>query len=112
MVTCLEKLRELKPDWDEDRLKECIKGCCPSTAYIMHDPMWCVTQHNCEACWNREVSEDEYNNYYETTVILTGEDMRRLTALCGSVDKSRSGVVSSALYFLEQSLLYDPLGGV
>lgn len=36
------------------------------------------------------------------------EDINRLDNLCDGSGKSRADVISAALYFLEQSLLYDP----
>ena len=106
-MTCLEKLKELNPSWDGEAINKYIKDCCPHHMYIAHDPIWCFQKHDCERCWNRTLNSYEHCNDYEFPVQLDGDGMRRLARLC---DGGRSGnsVISSALYFLEQSLLYDP----
>lgn len=45
----------------------------------------------------------------EGVVSLTLDDMDRLDGLCDGLGKSRDEVISGALYFVEQSLLYDPV---
>lgn len=108
-MTCLEKLKELNPSWDEEAINNYIKECCPSHMYIAHDPTWCMKTYDCEKCWNRTLQKYDHSNDYVFPVKLDGETMRRLGRLCeSSRDKSRDVVISSALYFLEQSLLYDP----
>lgn len=41
-------------------------------------------------------------------VRIDGEDLSRLNELRNSSGKTNNEVISAALYFLEQSLLYDP----
>lgn len=41
-------------------------------------------------------------------LVVTPEDEERLDRLCKGLNKTQGTVVSAALYFLEQSLLYNP----
>ena len=107
MVTCLEKLKELNPNWDESKLNKYTKDCCPHHMYIAHDPIWCMKTYDCKKCWDRTLKNYEHCNEYEFSVKLDGADMRRLKRLCDG-SRPANSVISSALYFLEQSLLYDP----
>lgn len=113
-MTCIEKLRELHPEWSEERVQEHIDNCCPRgslSGYIMADPEWCGAYGwekseplTCERCWNREVFEDENRNRHECDFSLTGADMRRLDRLAEKTGYSRMSIVSEALELYEAEL--------
>lgn len=105
-MNCIEKLRELHPDWDEERIQEHIDNCCPRgslSGYIMADPEWCGVGR-CDMCWNREIFEDENHNRHECDFSLTGVDMRRLDRLAEKTGYSRAAIVSAALELYEAEL--------
>lgn len=53
-MTCIEKLREMHPEWDEEHILRKIKYSCPSEFDIASDPEKCGM---CDECWERECIE-------------------------------------------------------
>ncbi len=110
-MTCIEKLRELHPDWDDEKVRHYIDCHCPMSEYIHRRPVGCGAHgwedsddDDCEKCWNREVYEDESCNKHAFEIYLTGEDGRRLKKLADRPGYSYSKVVSVALRLLEDEL--------
>lgn len=109
-MTCIEKLRELHLDWDDEKVeyyvrKHCVAG--PVCGYIMSKPDYCSPigwpyDVYCERCWNREV--DDKCNWFEIRESLTGEDMRRLDSLAKRTRYSNSKVIQTALKIYEEEL--------
>ena len=59
-MTCLEKLKSVHPNWDEEILYGYIHRNCPSYHGYMPDPRYCAhgaVEYQCTACWNREIKE-------------------------------------------------------
>ena len=54
-MTCIEKLRELHPEWDEEHVLRKIKYSCPSEFDIAADPKLCGM---CDDCWEREADAE------------------------------------------------------
>lgn len=54
-MTCFEKLREIHPEWTDEKIRRFVKEECPDVAQIMNKPEWCAPFVNCEQCWKREV---------------------------------------------------------
>lgn len=111
-MTCIEKLRELHPDWDDEKVRYHVEHCCvegSASGYIMPRPLYCGAHGwedsddiDCEKCWNREV--DEKHNRHATTLLLTGEDRRRMDRLKIRIGKTREEVVAAALKLYEDAL--------
>lgn len=113
-MTCIEKLRELHPEWDEEKIEYFKENICPSSymsGYIIPKSPVCdaygwedASYDQCKTCWNRDIYEDENRNRHETELWLTGEDMRRLDRLAARVGVSREKVVQAALKIYEEGL--------
>ena len=110
-MTCIEKLRQLHPDWDDDEVQYYVDNCCVSSEYIMPRRIGCGVHgwaepddDDCEKCWKREIFEDEKGNKYKAGLYLTGEDMRRLARLAERTGKDRDAVVTAALKLYEDGL--------
>lgn len=110
-MTCIEKLRELHPDWDDNELQYYVDNCCVTREYIMTRPVYCGSHGweesenwTCEKCWNREVYEDESHNKHDTRLYLTGETMRRLSRLTKRTGYSRADIVAAALLLYEEGM--------
>ena len=110
-MTCIEKLRELHPDWDDEEVEYYINRWCPSKDYILHKPLNCGAHgwedsddDDCEKCWNREVYENEKHNRHNVGLFLTGEDLRRLDRIGKRLRKERDEVVGAALKMYEDGL--------
>lgn len=62
-MTCIERLRELHPDFTNEDIDNYVFDCCPETDGIADDPEWCclnnVNLDVCRACWDREVPEEK-----------------------------------------------------
>lgn len=54
-MTCIEKLRELHPEWDEEHILRKIKYSCPSDFDIANDMEICGA---CYECWEREADRE------------------------------------------------------
>ena len=109
-MTCIDKLREIHPEWTEEEITEYTKHRCPITQHIMHRPIFCggyiwekSDKHTCERCWERELYPENMN-MYSTNFRLTGEDMRRLDRLSKRVNKSTDEVIYAALKIYEDGL--------
>ena len=107
-MTCIEKLRELHPDWDDEEVEYYINRWCPSKDYILHKPLSCAAHgwedsddNDCDKCWNREVYENEKHNRHNANLFLTGEDMRLLEKLAKYLGCTFEEVVSKGLRLLE-----------
>lgn len=110
-MTCIDKLKELHPDWDDGEIRYYVENHCVTSEYIMPRDIHCGAHGweesedcTCEKCWNREIYEDERCNKHDTKVYLTGEDMRRLGRLVKRTGYSRDKVVSAALLLYEDGL--------
>lgn len=78
-MTCIEKLRELHPEWDEDWIRETVHCQCPSTFDLNSDPEQCPKKtkrstigESCPECWNREVVVDiphEFEFIHRNTIV-------------------------------------------
>lgn len=82
-MTCIEKLKEIRPHLTDSDVREYIRLTCPHSFDIMATPDWCDSTR-CDACWNREVSEDiprefeyQFNEYYKAHItVLERHDHR------------------------------------
>lgn len=54
-MTCIEKLREIHPEWTDKKIKSFVEEECPDIEQIACMPEWCDPFVNCEQCWEREV---------------------------------------------------------
>lgn len=108
-MTCIEKLRELHPDWDDEKVRYYIEKHCPTSEYILPRPLSCSAhgwedpnEIDCEKCWNREVDDDRV--WFEICERLTGEDIRRLDMLAERTGYFRNKVIQAALKIYEDGL--------
>lgn len=108
-MTCVERLRELYPDWDEDKISCAVGYWCPSDFNILCDPAYCrIGMDNplaCEACWAREANSGA--TLYERTIYLTASDLHRLNQLVLSSNKRVSDIISEALKLYEDQYLKE-----
>ena len=106
-MTCIEKLREIHPEWTEAQVTDYVKRGCPTRLYIMHKPIYCGWETSesqyCKMCWDRNVTA-ESQNIYNAEFCLTGEDMRRVRQLAKRVDKTTDEVLYAALNLYEYYL--------
>ena len=107
-MTCIEKLRELHPDWDDEKIWYYTTVRCVAKECIMPRPSYCdpyvwekTSKADCEKCWSREIPELVDNFRHETLLYLTGEDKRLLNKLTSYLECSPEEVVSQALELLE-----------
>ena len=110
-MTCIEKLREIYPEWGETRIRVYTERHCPHSLYIKDRPIHCGAHgwedsddEDCEKCWQREIDEEEKYNLYKPGVFLTGEDMRRIGRLVDRVGHPGNEVISAALKLYEDGL--------
>ena len=110
-MTCIEKLRELHPDWDDEKVEYYVGHRCPMREYIHQRPINCGAHGwedsddiDCEKCWNREVYEDETYNKHHLSQWMTGEDMRRLRKLEERLGCSVGTLIAAALKTYEDGL--------
>lgn len=110
-MTCIDKLRELYPDWDEEKVRYHVDHNCPHAEYILPRPLGCGAHgwedsddDDCEKCWNRDIPEIVDDFRHESLLYLTSEDMRRLGRLAKRTGYSRDNVASVALKMYEDSL--------
>ena len=54
-MTCLERLKQLHPDWTEGQILDYTDDCCPESEGIMDDPDYCAPMDACARCWGREI---------------------------------------------------------
>ena len=101
-MTCIEKLREIHPDYVSIPNLDIPRG-CPHDYYISPMVKGCEKVFSCKTCWNREIPEERFNRYTLEDK-LTGESMRRLDNLCDRLDKDPEKVVEAALLLYEDAL--------
>lgn len=58
-MTCLEKLKQMHPDWTDEAIGACVADHCPEEFGLMPDPDLCDPYVICDECWNREISGTE-----------------------------------------------------
>ena len=53
-MTCLDKLKQANPDWDDARIGYAIKHQCPWNYRYIEMPDWCEGYNDlkCKTCWN------------------------------------------------------------
>lgn len=110
-MTCIDKLRELHPEWTEEQITKYVDRGCVTSEYIMRRPVYCGAHSwedsdniDCITCWNQEIYENEQHNWYDANVRLTGEDMRRMKRIAERTGYSRDKVVAAALKLYEDGL--------
>lgn len=59
-MTCIEKVKELHPEWDEEIIENVIIGDCPSDHMRIDLPDVDCEVGACRACWNQEFPDSEY----------------------------------------------------
>lgn len=105
-MTCIDRLRELCPDWDEDQLYKYIEEHCPEDMYIAKAPSDCFTVGACEKCWERDISDALYNApRWPQTVYFKAEDARRIERLERRLLKPPSDIIAAALKIYEDGLM-------
>lgn len=107
-MTCIEKLRELHPDWDDEKVRYYVEHRCPVSEYILPRPIGCGAygwedsdDEDCEKCWNRKVFDDESMNRHGAKFYLTGEDLRRLRKIEERLGWTNEEAVAEGLRLLE-----------
>ena len=104
-MTCIDRLKELHPDWDEERINQYTIDRCPHDQYIAKEASFCSKTMNCELCWNRDVSHiDEDALWWKADLFLKTEDARRLDKLVDNIGKSEGDIIGLALEFYEKHL--------
>lgn len=58
-MTCLEKLRELNPLFDDKTAKDVIQSYCPFEWGIPYPAVNKCCHSKCTECWNQEIPEKE-----------------------------------------------------
>ena len=53
-MTCIEKLKELHPEWTTRDIMDRVDRTCPSDHMDIDDPYNCYAPSGCRACWERE----------------------------------------------------------
>lgn len=58
-MTCIEKLKELYPEYGEEDIKYYMLESCPGAFMEVTSPPYCDfrSYSNCERCWNEEYKE-------------------------------------------------------
>ncbi len=63
-MTCLDKLRELHPEWDDETIGLCVKNRCPELYMEIETPSFCPARGDlgrvdlvCGTCWVRDYIE-------------------------------------------------------
>lgn len=102
-MTCIDKLREVNPDWTEEDIEYHISESCPAAQFIAPDASFCTKTFDCKKCWEREAPEDDDNNH-KFEGMLSGETMRRLIRLRDRLDKDPEDVIKAALLLYEDAL--------
>ena len=113
-MTCIDKLRELHPDWNEEKVRYHIDNNCPHAEFILPRPLNCGAHgwedsddDDCEKCWNRDIPDLVDNFRHELLLYLTSEDMRRIKKLAERTGYSRDKIVADGLMALERELDRD-----
>ena len=58
-MTCLEKLKQMYPELDDEGIKGLVEEQCPNHLGIMGMPDHCDPYVTCDKCWNREIPGTE-----------------------------------------------------
>lgn len=81
-MTCIDRLKELHPDWDNDRINQYTIDRCPHDQYIAKEPSFCSKIMDCERCWSRDISHiDEDVLWWKKKMFLNSNSSRRLDRL-------------------------------
>ena len=59
-MTCVEKLKELHPEWDEEIIESIVIADCPSDHMRIDLPDVDCEVGACRACWNQVFPDSEY----------------------------------------------------
>lgn len=59
-MTCFEKLREIHPEWTDEKIRRFVEEECPDIENIARMPEWCDPFVNCDQCWNRDVPDTDH----------------------------------------------------
>jgi hypothetical protein len=73
-MTCLEKLKQMRPELDDDGIKGYVEEHCPDNFGIMGTPDHCDPYVTCDKCWNREIPGSEPE---PTTPVIKDSGERR-----------------------------------
>lgn len=108
-MTCIEKLRELHPEWDEKQIKYCIQNNCPSVYMDVKDGCPCNPPIFCEKCWERDYDKeiwqaDRPESYSYIRAFVSLDSANRLERLSKRVGKSEDSVIEAALELYESAL--------
>ncbi len=102
-MTCIDKLRELRPEWSEEKISYIVSRQCPDLHMDIPAYSNCNPPDTCQLCWEREAPEDSDNNH-KFDGMLSGETMRRLIRLRDRLDKDPEDVIQAALLLYEDAL--------
>jgi hypothetical protein len=73
-MTCLEKLKQMHPELDDEGIKGIVEEDCPQNFGIMSMPDHCDPYVTCDKCWNREIPGTEPE---PTTPVIKDSGERR-----------------------------------
>lgn len=73
-MTCLEKLKQMHPELDDEGIKDLVEEQCPDNFGIMGMPDHCDPYVTCDKCWNREIPGSEPE---PTTPVIKDSGERR-----------------------------------
>jgi hypothetical protein len=73
-MTCLEKLKQMHPELDDEGIKGLVEEQCPDNFGIMGRPDHCDPYVTCDKCWNREIPGTEPE---PTTPVIKDSGERR-----------------------------------
>lgn len=97
-MTCLEKLKQGHPDWDDEKIGEVIKRQCPWNYGYLARPVWCEGSNDlkCKTCWNLDIPEKkEYHAPYPNLSVDIGctikDSGNRTEFATGAVRDMREG---------------------
>lgn len=75
-MTCIEKLRELHPEWDEAAINDCVMNHCPFEYMYTSEHFNCSPPGSCGWCWNEVYIEPvphEFEFWWRDTLEVNGE---------------------------------------
>ena len=108
-MTCVEKYREIYPEWDKEQIRK-FPLSCPHDVYIAPRIKCCEKVLTCETCWSREIPEEKHN-LHKFDVMLTGDDMRRFYNLSNKLpEKTHADIIGAALLLFEDTLNAAEMG--
>lgn len=65
-MTCLEKLKQMYPEMDDEGIKTITEEDCPDQYGLMGTPDFCDPYVACEKCWNRQITEEDLTDLRES----------------------------------------------